>query len=129
MSKGVKVRQMSDYQQLKVFHLADDLALEIYHLTQHFPNYEMHGLISQMRRTTVSIPSKIVEGCSRESFNAYRRFTEIAQGSCRELQYQFSLASRLNDVPSLLLRNACEAHSAEVERVLSALYRSRRSPS
>jgi four helix bundle protein len=56
---------------------------------------EIYGLTSQMRRSAVSVPSNIVEGCARESQAKCFRFLEIAFGSLRELHYQFVLSKRL----------------------------------
>jgi four helix bundle protein len=76
---------MRDHRKLRAFQLADEVALLIYRVTKQFPKEEMYGLISQMRRASVSVPSNIVEGCTRESQAEYLRFLEIAFGSLREL--------------------------------------------
>jgi four helix bundle protein len=86
---------MRDHRRLRAFDLADQVALETYRLTKSFPKEEVYGLIAQMRRAAVSIPSNIVEGCARESRAEYLRFLEISFGSARELGYQASLAERL----------------------------------
>ena len=86
---------MRDHTRLKVFELADRLALQVYQETAGFPASERYGLQSQIRRAAVSIAANIVEGCSRSSQNEYLRFLEIAYGSARELQYEISLAQRL----------------------------------
>ncbi len=87
---------MQDHIRLHAFRLADDIAVLIYALTAEFPRDELYGLTSQMRRSAVSVPSNIVEGCARESKTEYLRFLEIAFGSLRELHYQFGLSKRLN---------------------------------
>ncbi len=86
---------MRDHSRLRAFELVDQIALETYGITKSFPKEEQFGLISQMRRAAVSIPSNIVEGCARESQAEYARFLEIAFGSLRELSYQISLSFRL----------------------------------
>jgi four helix bundle protein len=114
---------MRDHKKLKAFALADKVALMTYKVTRSFPQEEIYGLTSQMRRAAVSVPSNIVEGCARSSEQEYRRFLDIAFGSLRELAYQFSLASRLGYVASSSATDMQEALS-EAERVLSALVRS-----
>jgi len=82
---------MRDHTKLRAFELADELAVLIYQVTKELPKEEVYGLISQMRRAAVSVPSNIVEGCARESQSEYLRFLEIAFGSLRELHYQYGL--------------------------------------
>lgn len=86
---------MRNHKKLRAFELADEVALTIYDVTKDFPKEEIYGLTSQMRRSAVSVPSNIVEGCAREGQVEYLRFLEIAFGSLRELHYQFTLAWRL----------------------------------
>jgi four helix bundle protein len=86
---------MRDRSKLKVFELADQLALLIYQSTLGFPKTEQYGLQSQVRRAAVSIAANIVEGCARTSQSEYARFIEIAYGSARELQYEIGLCERL----------------------------------
>ncbi|MFQ5780544.1 MAG: four helix bundle protein [Nitrospiria bacterium] len=118
---------MRDYTKLRAFELADEIAILTYRETKNFPKGEMYGLTSQMRRAAVSVPSNIVEGCSRESQGEFLRFLEIAFSSLRELHYQFSLSKRLG----YLRENnfaGCELKLIESEKVLGALIRSLRSP-
>ncbi len=86
---------MRDHTQLKVFKLADGLALKIYRVSNLFPASEVYGLQSQVRRAAVSIAANIVEGCARHTEAEYLRFLDIAYGSARELQYEIGLAIRL----------------------------------
>ena len=114
---------MRDHTKLRAFQLADKLVLLIYRSTSRFPKEEMYGLISQMRRAAISVPSNIVEGCTRESQVEYLRFLEIAFGSLRELHYQFDLAKRLGyfNEDDICI---CELKILETEKVLGALIRS-----
>ena len=114
---------MRDHFKLKAFDLADELALMIYKLTKGFSKEEMYGLTSQMRRAAVSVPSNIVEGCTRESQTEYLRFLEVAFGSLRELHYHLSLACRLGYVGESEA-NEYERKIIETEKVLAALIRS-----
>lgn len=116
---------MRDHTKLRAFQLADEVALLTYKATQAFPASEQFGLSSQMRRSAVSVASNIVEGSARATNADYVRFLDIAFGSLRELEYQISLAARLNYLSTneLLIDKTQEA-----ARVLAALIRSRRKP-
>ncbi len=116
---------MRDHNKLRAFELADDIAVLIYKLTKGFPKDEIYGLTSQMRRSIVSVPSNIVEGCARESQTEYLRFLEIAYGSLKELHYQYSLACRLGYVEKSKI-SEYELKIIETEKVLSALIRALR---
>jgi four helix bundle protein len=116
---------MREHSKLRAFELADDVAVLIYKITKGFPKDEIYGLTSQMRRAAVSVPSNIVEGCSRESQNEYLRFLEIAFASLKELHYQYSLACRLGYVEKLEI-NEYELKIIETEKVLGALIRALR---
>jgi len=118
---------MRDHEKLRAFELADKLALAIYKATSSFPKEEIYGITSQMRRAAVSVPSNIVEGCTRESHSEYLRFLEISFGSLRELHYQFSLSTRLG-FPLKENIEICESLLVETEKVLGSLLRSLRNP-
>ena len=76
-----------DYNKIKAWQLADELAIKIYKLTQKFPRDEIFGLTSQMRRAAVSVPANIVEGSARQHQNEYLQFLYISMGSLAELGY------------------------------------------
>ena len=119
---------MRDHTKLRAFELADELVLLIYGATKQFPKEELFGLVSQMRRAAVSVPSNIVEGCARESQAEYLRFLEIAFGSLRELHYQFDLSIRLGYLDGHNIAHY-ETKFVETEKVLGALLRSMRKKS
>ena len=114
---------MRDHTKLKAFELADDIAVLIYRITMKFPKEEIYGITSQMRRAAVSVPSNIVEGCARSSQVEYSRFLEMALGSLRELNYQFSLSFRLGFIKDKddNISN-CQAKLNEALKILAALY-------
>ena len=61
-------------------------------LTSKFPEEEKYGLVSQLRRASISVPSNIAEGCSRKSKKDFSRFLVIALGSCYEMETQLLLS-------------------------------------
>jgi four helix bundle protein len=86
---------MRDHRKLVAFTMARELALEVYKATSKFPREELFGLTSQIRRSAVSVPSNLVEGCARRSERDYIRFLDIALGSACELEFQLDLAREL----------------------------------
>lgn len=86
---------MNDYKNLKVWQKAVELATEIYELTNGFPNHELYGLTSQMRRSAISISSNIAEGAGRNSKKELLNFLSIAHGSSYELETQLIIANKI----------------------------------
>jgi len=85
----------------------------------------MFGLTSQMRRSAVSVPANIVEGCARDGLAEHLNFLNIAFGSLRELGYYIDLSHRLGYI-SDSDHAGVEGHYAETARVLSGLIQSLR---
>ncbi len=83
------------YRDLDVWKKARSLVKEVYLVTRNFPKDEMYGLMSQMRRCAVSIPSNIAEGYGRQFKKETIQFLHIARGSLFELETQFFIASDL----------------------------------
>jgi four helix bundle protein len=113
---------MRDHSKLRAFELADELALTIYQSTVNFPKHEQFGLTNQIRRAAVSGASNIVEGCARHSEADYLRFLDMAYGSVREVEYQLSLAYRLNYLSSDQYQ-IVHPKALETSKVLGALIR------
>jgi four helix bundle protein len=117
---------MRDHTKLKVFELADRLAIQIYGKTINFPSAEIYGLRSQLRRSAVSIPCNIVEGCARSTQAEYCRFLEVSYGSARELQYQIGLSARLgylDEKSAKHLDSECTALAKALNGLVRALAR------
>lgn len=72
-----------------------EISLAVYKLTEGFPQREMYGLSSQMRRAAVSIPSNIAEGHSRAQTRDFIRFLALSRGSVSELETQLIIATKL----------------------------------
>ena len=87
--------ESKNYRDLIAWQKAMDLVAEIYKATQSLPKEEIYGLVSQMRRAAVSVPSNIAEGEGRRSGNEFGRFLSIAHGSLRELETQIVISQRL----------------------------------
>jgi four helix bundle protein len=112
---------MRDHKRLKAFELADGLVIAIYRATQSFPPEERFGLSIQLRRASLSTASNIVEGCARRTEADYLRFLDIAHASAREVEYQISVAQRLDFLP---MNSDLGHQAAEVSKVLNGLIRS-----
>lgn len=87
---------MRNFLDLSIWLKSHSFTLKIYSTTKNFPREEMFGLISQMRRSSSSIPTNIAEGCGRNSNPDFKRFLVIASGSSSELEYQLILCRDLN---------------------------------
>lgn len=87
---------MRDYKKLEVWNKAYTLGITIYSITKTFPKEELHGLTSQMRRASLSIPLNIAEGSRKSTDKDYKSFIHIAYGSCAELEVQVMYAKDFN---------------------------------
>ena len=110
---------MRDFTELKVWQKSHSLTLEIYRVTAAFPREEVYGLTSQIRRSCLSIPSNISEGCGRDGVGELVRFLNIAMGSASELQYQVMLARDLGYLDTDT-SDAILTRVVEVKRMLGA---------
>ena len=110
----------SSFQDLRIWQESMDLTLEIYRATSDFPRHEIYGLISQMRRTTVSIPSNIAEGKGHRSDPEFVRFLFHATGSLLELQTQLLIARRLRYLSEQKADELCRSGDG-ITRGLNAL--------
>jgi len=97
-----------------------ELITEIYRLSQKFPPEELYGLISQMRRAAVSIPSNIAEGQGRLTKGEFTQFLGNARGSLLELETQILVARNLHYLDEPALTNLMGL-TAEVGRLLNGL--------
>jgi four helix bundle protein len=84
------------HKKLDVWQAAMKSTTMIYKLTNKLPEEEKFGLVPQMRRAAVSIPSNIAEGAARQGKREFKNFLSMAQGSLSELDTQLELAILLN---------------------------------
>lgn len=78
-------KKMRNYRDLMVWQKSMALVTEVYSITRLFPKEELYGLISQIRRSAVSIPGNIAEGYDRDSTHDYTRFLQIVVGSLNHI--------------------------------------------
>jgi four helix bundle protein len=110
------------YRDLLVWQKGIALAKTIYKLTAEFPSEEKFGLISQMRRAAVSVPSNIAEGQARHTTGEFVLFISHAEGSLAELDTQLTLATELNFLTVVQAKTCADAIS-ELRRMLNGLRR------
>jgi four helix bundle protein len=101
------------HKKLDVWKLSMELSRVIYRITVGYPSEERFGLVSQMRRAAVSVPSNIAEGAARDSNNEFRNFLSIARSSLSELDTQLDLSQDLGFVT--------ETSRSEIDRLLTRI--------
>lgn len=102
------------HRELVVWQRAMDLVVAVYESTAAFPKEEIYGLVSQMRRSSVSVPSNIAEGHGVGG-GGYGRHLDIAYGSLMELQTQIELSRRLSFIGSEDLSKLMELVSSVIK--------------
>jgi four helix bundle protein len=122
---SVMKTKIQSFKDLHVWQKAMGLANSIYEVTSAFSKAERYGLVSQMRRAAVSIPSNIAEGNSRNTTGEYRQFLGIAKGSHAELETLILLSCKIGYLTELKTSELLEL-SSEVGRMLNGLIRSLR---
>ena len=108
-----------DFHSLTVWQRAIDLTVSVYKLTRTFPKEETYGLVSQLRRASVSVASNIAEGRGRLNPGEFRQFLGIALGSTFEVQTQLVVAKKLEMGSDKAIGEAA-ALSNEVSKMLTS---------
>ena len=108
------------FKELIVWQKAMDLVVEVYSITKTLPRNEQFGLISQLRRAVVSIPSNIAEGNSRNTTKEYVQFLNIALGSKAEVETQLEICVRLKYIDSEQVSKSLNLCS-EVGKMLNSI--------
>ncbi len=110
--------KITSFKQLIVWQRAMELVEEVYRLSRKLPPAERFGLVSQMQRSAISIPSNIAEGRQRGSCKDYAQFLRIADGSAAELETQLILAEKLYGISDT---TKAIALLQEVQKMLGAI--------
>ncbi|MEI8096748.1 MAG: four helix bundle protein [Candidatus Moraniibacteriota bacterium] len=108
------------YKELVVWQKSVELVVHIYEFTESFPKSELYGLVSQMRRAAVSLPSNIAEGRRRGTRKDFRHFLLLAYGSGAELETQIEISKRLSFGKDLNF-SQIESLLSEVMRMLNVM--------
>lgn len=111
--------QMRNFQDLLVWRKSHHLTLKVYKVCLTLPKEEVYGLISQMKRSSSSIPTNIAEGRGRDSNPEMRRFLIIASGSSSELEYQLILARDLNYISDEIYKELSDL-AVEIREMIHA---------
>ena len=112
---------------LDVWKKSIDLVVEVYNITSSLPEVEKFGLVSQIRRASISIPSNIAEGAARETKKEFNNFLSIAQGSASEIETQPIICEKLKYIDSLVLNTMLDK-IANITRMLVGLKKSLKRP-
>lgn len=120
MVNGEKSKGFED---LEVWRLSIIFAKEVYLITSSFPKEEMFGLVSQIRRSCVSISANIAEGSAKGTKADFARYVSIALGSTAELKSLIILAGELNYLPKETVKHLTDKNN-QIGRMLKGLHRS-----
>ena len=110
------------HKKLEAWKQSMELAIEVYGATNAFPSQETYGLMNQIRRAAVSIPSNVAEGAARQTKREFSNYLHIAQGSLSELDTQIELARRLNYLDEKV-QNAFDERMERIDKMITGLIR------
>ena len=114
------------FEKLDVWQISIEFCSVVYEKTEKFPKEEKYGMVSQLRRAAVSVPTNIAEGLSRDSFKDQARFSTIAYGSLMEVLNLLIIAEKINFIEMevyLELRKSID----EISNKLNALKNTQKS--
>ncbi len=111
---------LHSYRELIVWQKSIDLVTTLYRLTEKFPQSELYGLTSQMKRSSISIPSNIAEGRYRGTRKDFVQFLRVAYASGAELETQLEIAKRLSFLGTSEYNRVCTLLS-EIMRMLNSM--------
>jgi len=110
---------------LKVWQKSHQLTLQIYQHTRNFPNEELYGITSQIRRAS-SIPTNIAEGCWREGGRDFARFLQIAMGSATEVEYLILLCKDIQLLSPQIYEDL-QIETTQIKKMLASFIKKLRS--
>ena len=114
---------MHNYRELKIWQRSMDFVVRVYEVTANFPGDEKYGLVSQLRRCTVSIPSNISEGAGRATNRQFKQYLEFSMGSVNEVQTELELAYRLNYIDKTVYEELVD-EGIQIYKMILAFYNS-----
>ena len=114
---------VQSYRQLIAWQKSMKFTADVYRATRNFPKWELYGLVSQLRRAAISVPSNVAEGQGRRSTGEFKHFLGIARGSLLETETQILLALELQYLSSEDSERLL-AETAEVGRIINGLINS-----
>lgn len=92
--------KIKNFRELDVWKVGKEIAVDVYKISSKFPKEELYGLVAQMRRAAVSIPSNVAEGFNRLHSKEFRQYLFMALGSCAELETQLEISCELRYLKS-----------------------------
>ena len=116
------------FKSLKIWQLAMDLVVLVYSITKKFPIEERYGLVSQMNRCAVSIPSNIAEGSGKSSNEAFGVYLSHSLGSLYELETQVIVSYKLKYIEEIVFESISEK-IAELEKMIIGFIKKIKQPS
>lgn len=116
------MKKFNSFKDLIVWQKSMDLTVYVYSNIKKLPQIENFGLLSQIQRSVVSVPSNIAEGYGRNQTRDFIRFLQISTGSLYELQTQMEICHRLTYIEKAEY-NTFDQYSVEIAKMLSSLIR------
>lgn len=107
------------FEHLKVWQKSHQLVLDIYKITKKFPGEEKFSLVDQIKRSSSSIPTNIVEGNERKTKSEFIQFLYISKGSCAETKYHLLLSRDLGYISDLEYQELSDK-TIEISKMLSS---------